>query len=210
MARPWWPFPFERKQLPVPAGGVASASGTQVNLSWQAQDMLREYTRSIYLWRCVDMIAQMASSVDLDIETPDDRELTPAEEEIKALLERPNPQWTGAALQYFITASLAVCNKAFLLRVRGNGDAGPNATLELWPLQADNVTITYDEGSRIITGFTYNNGGGEQRKFPVDPETGDSDIIYIARPALNEETDKSPAAVAAAPAEVFTRILQRC
>ena len=34
-------------------------------------------------------------------------------------------------------------------------------------------------------------------------------MICIRRPALNWQTDKSPASVAAAPAEVFTRILQR-
>jgi phage portal protein BeeE len=130
--------------------------------------------------------------------------ITPQDSAVETLLERPNPQWTGHALQYFIAASIAVSNKAYLLRVRGAG----NTTQELWPLGVKEVTPIYDLGTRLIKEFQVQ-WGSEIKKFPVGPD-GDSDVIYLRRPSLNKETDRSPAHVAAAPAEVFTRVLQRC
>src|SRR5262245_23833826 len=138
-----WDWLFGRNQPPAtPIGGSGVAAGdaavveaeatTQAvtNLDRVATDMLKEFVRSIYLWRCVDMIAQMASSVPLSVEPEDDRDLTPDEVAIEELIEQPNPQWTGAALQYYVAACLAVANKVFLLRVRGVG----GVTLELWPI----------------------------------------------------------------------------
>jgi len=200
-------WPFGHKADP-PAGAAVSvdvASGTGINIDRLNADLAREYIRSIYLWRSVDMIGSMASSVPLIVRKPNDAQLAAPELAVETLLRRPNPQWTGAALQYFAAASIAVANKAYLLRVRGAG----GVTLELWPLPPNDVVPLYLAGSRMVEAFQVTEGGRTMR-YEVDPETGDSDIIYIRRPALNRYTDKSPAAIAAAPADVFTRILQRC
>jgi len=190
-----------------PAGAVESeaAFGGSIDINRLNADLAREYIRSIYLWRSVDMIGSMASSVPLIVRKPDDAQLAAPELTVENLLRRPNPQWTGAALQYFAAASIAVANKAYLLRVRGAG----GVTLELWPLAPNDVMPIYAFGTRMIEAFQVTEAG-RVTLFPVDPETGDSDIVYIRRPALNRHTDKSPAAIAAAPADVFTRILQRC
>ena len=208
-----WPITLFMGRVPPPEVpvGVVGTENQSVALDRQSDQMLREYTRSIYLWRCVDMIGQMASSVELSVEPEVDRELTKPEQQVEELLEHPNPQWTGPALQYFIAACLAVANKAFLLRVRGVS----SVTLELWPILPNEVMINYKLGSRMIESFTVTTINGTAKSidpvvYPVDPDTGDSDIIYIHRPALNWQTDKSPAAVAMPPAEVFTRVLQRC
>src|SRR5262249_37112524 len=114
------------------------------------------------------------------------------------------PQWNGHALQYFVAASIAVANKAFLLRVRGTGDT----TQELWPLGVNEVTVVYQQNSRVIERFEVSTGT-EIRRYPVD-QNGESDVIFLRRPALNRASDRAPAVIAAAPAEVFTRVLQRC
>jgi HK97 family phage portal protein len=192
--------------VPIDATGVGS--GMTLNLNRVSSEMLREYTRSIYLWRCVDMIAQMASSVELEVKPTDNRGLNPAEQQVQDLLAKPNPQWNYAALQYFVAASLAVANRCYLLRIRGmNGE-----TLELWPINANEITTVYRGMTKVIDAFQWIGPGNQTRQivFPVDPDTGDCDILYVQRPALNWVADQSPAAVAAAPAEVFTRILQRC
>ena len=210
----WWPFV---KQLPGPptapltnggpAPAVEAATGSSVSMDRTSNAMLREYTRSIYLWRCVDMIAQMSSSIVLEVKPETDRDLNADEHAIQELLERPNPQWTSAALQYFVAASLAVANRAVLKRVRS--EVGSNRpTLELWPIPANEVTAKYDPDSLVIIAWERATSKGKE-VYPVD-EDGDSDLIVIRRPALNTQTDKSPAAIAVAPAEVFTRILQRC
>ena len=199
-------WPFFRKAEPSTTSVVASdvAEGGSINIDRLNADLAREYVRSIYLWRSVDMISAMASSVPLVIKKPNDIQLTAPELSVQGLLKRPNPQWSGPALQYYIAASIAVANKAYLLRIRGTG----GVTLELWPLTPNEVTPIYAFGSRMIEGFQVAERG-QFTVYPVD-ENGDSDVIYIRRPALNHYADKSPAAIAAAPAEVFTRILQRC
>ena len=211
----WWPFqtkqqpppPPPPRALPVGNGGVATSVNTQVSLDRVSFEMLREYVRNIYLWRSVDMIAQMSSSVVLEVHAPNGA-LGPREQGIAKVLQRPNPQWTGAALQYFVAASLAVANRAFLKQVRGVNGNSP-VILELWPINANEITIEYLDHSKVLAGFKRITSRGSEY-YPVDPETGDCELIYVHRPALNIASDKSPAAIAAAPAEVFTRILQRC
>src|SRR4051812_40031174 len=107
---------WTKQTAPVPIavnGGTATTIHNPVSLDRMSSDMLREYVRSIYLWRSVDMIAQMSSSVVLEVHNGD-KVLTSREQQVAAVLARPNPQWTGAALQYFIAASLAVANRSFL------------------------------------------------------------------------------------------------
>jgi phage portal protein BeeE len=201
------------KQAPPPAvvtngAGVASATNAQISLDRMSSDMLREYVRSIYLWRSVDMIGQMSSSVALEVHAEEGAALGPVEQKVADVLTRPNPQWTGAALQYFVAASLAVTNRAFLKQVRGTNGNSP-VILELWPVNANEIAIRYLNNTKMIAGFEHTTTKG-QVYYPVDPETGDCDLLYVNRPVLNWQADKSPASVAAAPAEVFTRILQRC
>lgn len=198
---PWQRAPTAVAATDPPETPTEVAAGTSVDLDHLGTNIARQFHRSIYLWRAVDLLASTSASVPLVVvKENDETQLTPKEEAISRLLLYPNPQWSGAALQYFVTASIAVTNKAFLLRSRGVGDV----PLELWPLQPDQVTINYRSNQRMIESFTVQN-----ERYPVDEHTGDSDIIYIRRPALNDGTDRSPAAIAAAPAEVFTRILQR-
>ena len=198
----WW---WTKQQVTPPAVevSIAETAGVPVALDRTSMHMLKEYVRSIYLWRSVDMIAQMSSAVALEVDDAG-KQLTPADKAVQQLLQHPNPQWTSAALQYFLAASLAVANRSYLKRVRGVG----GVTLELWPINADEVTIKYLNGSKVLAGFTQTTSAGPV-EYPID-ETGDCDLIYIHRPALNSQSDRSPAAVAAPPAEVFTRILQRC
>jgi len=199
----WWPFV---QKADVPTSSVTSevATGNCANLDKLNADMAREYVRSLYLWRSVDMIGSMASSVPLIIRKGEDQQLSASDMDVLNMLARPNPQWSGAALQYFTAASIAVSNKAYLLRIRGTG----GSTLELWPLTPTDVTPIYALGSRMIEGFQVAEAG-RMNYYEVD-ENGDSDIIYIRRPSLNRQTDRSPASIAAAPGEVFTRVLQRC
>ncbi|MBR0778551.1 phage portal protein [Bradyrhizobium diazoefficiens] len=199
-----WPF-TRNVEPPSPPSSEASMGGN-LDLHHLADNVAREFHRSMYLWRSVDLLASMASSVPLIVSKQDDAQLTAAETDVVKLLASPNPQWHGPAMTYFVAACIAVTNRAFLLRVRGQG----GATLELWPLPPNSVTpICHREGGVMIVGFDVQIGG-EVTRYPVD-ENGDSDIIFIRRPTLNGATaSASPATVAAPSAEVFTRLLQRC
>jgi len=198
-------WPFTTKTETVASVPSETAPGQCANLDRLNADMVREYVRSIYLWRSIDMIGSMTASVPLIIQRGPNMQLAAPELAIPRLLSRPNPQWTGTALQYFVAASIAVANKAYLLRVRGTG----GVTLELWPLLPTDVTPIYAFGTRMIEAFQVAEAG-RITLYPVDQRTGESDVIFVRRPHLGRATDRSPAAIAAAPAEVFTRILQRC
>lgn len=197
----WW---FTKQQPPPPAVAAEAAFGG-VEIDKLNADLTREYVRSIYLWRAVDMIGQMSASVPLIVvKEKEESQLTRTEMTVQELLSRPNPQWNGHQLQYYVAVSIAAANRAYLLRVRGAGDV----TQELWPLAVNDVTPIYQLNSPLIEKFQVN-FGGQMKIYPVGGD-GDSDIIFIRRPALNPQTDKAPAVIAAAPAEVFTRVLQRC
>lgn len=206
----WLANLLTKADVPVPAAARdVAASATPGNdvlsIVRSNEEMVREYVRSIYLWRCIDMISSMAASVPLKVgKDNDESQLTREQSDIAKLLVRPNPQWSGHAMQYYVAASIAVANKAYILRVPGAG----NSTQELWPLAASGVQPIYHFGSRMLKEYLVSTGG-EQKSYPVDAE-GHSDVIAIRRPSLCEEADRSPAVIAAPPAEVFTRILQRC
>jgi phage portal protein BeeE len=197
-------WPFKKQQAPPPVTAEV-AQCDHDPISKLNADLTIEYVRSIYLWRAIDMIGQMSASVPLKVmKENEESQLRAPQLAVEKLLKRPNPQWTGHALQYYIAVSLAVANKAYLLRVRGAGDV----TQELWPIATRNVTPIINVWSGLIEKFQVQ-VGGQIKIYPVDSD-GDSDLIYLRRPALNEQTDRAPAVIAAAPAEVFTRVLQRC
>src|SRR5262249_10031769 len=153
---------------------------------------------NLYIWRCVDAIASLASSVPLKVEPADDAT------EIERLLARPNPQWDLPSLLYFSVANLAAANRAFFQVVRGINDT----PAELWALGHNEVEIVYQQNSRLIDYYQTTGPDGRNKKHYVDAD-GRCDIICVRRPALNRQTDLSPAAVAAPSAETFNRILQR-
>src|SRR5262245_52826899 len=168
-------WPWSIKQAP-PAGAngngaspgapVDSTIAGSVPLDRTSNAMLKEYTRSIYLWRCVDMIAQMSSSIVLEVKPGTTRQLTEDEQTIQDLLARPNPQWNAAALQYYVTASLAVANKSYLKRVR-SAIGSNRPTLELWPIPANEVTAKYENGILVAYERTT---ATKKDVFPVDEE----------------------------------------
>src|SRR5262245_58640181 len=128
---------FTKQETGPPPFTVQSANGRQVPLDRTSAEMLREYVRNIYIWRSVDMIAQMSSAVALEVHS-EGGQLSPQARQVATLLRKPNPQWTGAALQYFMAASLALTNRAFLKRVGGIVE-GNSTTQELWPINSDEV-----------------------------------------------------------------------
>src|SRR5262245_12419408 len=108
-----WLFKQEPPGPQAPPNPEALATaGNFVTFDRTNAEMLKQYYRSIYLWRCVDMIAQMSSSIVLDVRPQTNRPLNDQEKAIDRLLKYPNPQWPAAALQYFVVASLAVANRA--------------------------------------------------------------------------------------------------
>src|SRR5262249_32991292 len=127
--------------------------------------------------------ASLASSVPLKVEPAEDAA------PIEGLLPRPNPQWDLPSLLYFSVASLAAANRAFFQVVRGINDTPE----ELWALRHNEVDYQTT---------------ADNKKHYVDAD-GRCDIICVRRPALNRQTDMSPAAVAAPSAKTFNRILQR-
>src|SRR5215475_3961446 len=160
----WLSSLFTRQASAEGEALFTAAFGDARPLDRTSAEMLREYVRNIYLWRSVDMIAQMSSAVALEVHS-EGGQLSLVARQVAALMRRPNPQWTAAALQYFVAASLAITNRAFLKRVRGVGDI----TQELWPINADDVTVKYVNGSKMIAGFEIAAQQGREREyFPVN------------------------------------------
>ena len=131
-----------------PSSPVTSEAvhGASLDLDHFSRDIAREFSRNLYIWRCVDAIAGLASSVPLKVvKTDDESQLTAAELDVERLLVRPNPQWSTPALMYFVATSIAVVSKAYLedctryWQICGR----------LWPLGPDEVQVVYHENSTV-------------------------------------------------------------
>jgi HK97 family phage portal protein len=73
---------------------------------------------------------------------------------LTALLERPNPHWSGDALWQYANASLWLTGNAYWYRARGNGGMG--ATKELWPLPPATMKPLWPaSGAEYLIGYEY-------------------------------------------------------
>src|SRR5215472_17193346 len=104
------PWPFTSRPAVAGPNPVTSdiAPGGCTDLDQMGVNIMVEFVRSIYLWRCIDMIGAMSASVPLIIVKDDESQLAGSQQNVLELLARPNPQWTGAHLQYFCSAWIAV------------------------------------------------------------------------------------------------------
>jgi hypothetical protein len=71
-----WRPSFLRAALPAPPPSPVTSEavrGASLDLDRFSRDIAREYTRNLYIWRCVDAIAGLASSVPLKVVKNNDK-----------------------------------------------------------------------------------------------------------------------------------------
>jgi HK97 family phage portal protein len=155
------------------------------------------YSRNVYLFRGVNMIAEAAAGIDFTLYNTRGKRTRVDEHPLLTLLNRrPNPQEGGgefkiALISYWI---LAGHTYAAAIRAKGAG-AGPRKTkgqaAEIYALRPDSVRVILDKNTGVLT-YEYKRQDGE--KILYDAE----DVMHTRRfSPLDEYVGVAPAMVAA-------------
>lgn len=151
--------------------GATLLSSFPESLPFEIENLSKEVYDNVVLFRCIDQIASSAASCDL-------RCL--GNSAAQALLDRPNPFWNARNLIYYTMGSYALFGNAYLYVIRGVG----GRVLEMWPISPQNMSIRKSNSGLSVVEYEWSFNGVD-RKFPVNPNTGQSDILHFQRPNLD-------------------------
>lgn len=129
------------------------------------------YKQNAIVYRCVNEIAQGAAAVGFKAY---DGDVELIQHPILNLLARPNPLKYGVEYFQSLYSSLLISGNSYALRVGPEG--GPPQELHL--LRADRVKISASQ-TEIPDAYEYILGGRVVTKYPVDKETGSSEVKHF-------------------------------
>ena len=166
-----------RKQAPVPQFVKRAAHYVGAGTArWMKRDT-RVYAdegfgRNGYVNAAVTLRAQALASIPLRVKVGDD--FAP-DHPLQRLLDRPNPEQGGVALRQLLTANKIVSGNTYLEAIRSvaNEDGEPVA---LWGWAPYHIKAVEGSG-RLPEAWLYDSGGADKRLWPVDPLTGQSNLL---------------------------------
>ena len=131
------------------------------------------YSKNVIAHRAINMIAQNAASVPLQLfrNTPKGR-MAIENHPILDLLKSPNPLCNGKDMIMSVFSYLQIDGNAYVLAVCPN-----DKPAELYVLRPDRVRIIHGD-DLVPLGYSYKIGN-QEIKYPVDPVTGKSQILHI-------------------------------
>ena len=139
---------------------------------YKYQDLAKEgYLKNAIVYRCVNEISKGASAVEYCLKSGDQMiEVHP----ILDLIARPNPLQSYAEFSQALFGFLLLSGNAYILKV--GGDIGRPKELHL--LRPDRVVV--NGGNKAIPeSYDYMINGRVQESYPVDQDTGASDLKHI-------------------------------
>ena len=139
---------------------------------YKYQDLAKEgYLKNAIVYRCVNEISKGASAVEYCLKSGDQMiEVHP----MLDLIARPNPLQSYAEFSQALFGFLLLSGNAYILKV--GGDIGRPKELHL--LRPDRVVI--NGGNKAIPeSYDYMINGRVQESYPVDQDTGASDLKHI-------------------------------
>jgi len=151
--------------------------------------LLEQYGKSLYVFTCINKIAQKTASIDLHL-----YKITSSKGDTKEIFTHPaldlfykiNPFQTKTEFLETTIINLKCTGEAFWFKVRN--DRGQ--VVELWNLRPDMMTIMADP-INFIRGYEFQKNDGSTVKFMPD------EIVHIKYPdPLNQYTGIGPLAVA--------------
>ncbi len=132
------------------------------------------YKQNVVVFRCVNLIARAIGSVNwLLREVKDGVDSIVYKHSILSLIERPNTHQSKTAFMEDAISQLLISGNCYVMATRGMNDL-PN---ELHLLRPDRVNIIPGRYA-VPAGYEYT-VSNHVRFFPVDADTGESDILHI-------------------------------
>ena len=148
--------------------GVSSGSAK----NYKYQDLAKEgYLKNAIVYRCVNEISKGAGSVSYMVKNGD---VQVENHPLIDLLNRPNPLQSNTEFFNSLFGFLLLSGNAYILKV--GSDVGTPRELHL--LRPDRVNIK-GAGKPIPDRYEYMVNGRIQNIFPIDPDTGNSELKHI-------------------------------
>lgn len=146
------------------------------------------YQYNVIAFSAIQRIANAVATIDWIVKI-DDKVQT--KHPLVELFHKPNPMQSGAEWWRTRISYLLLHGNSYLER-----SAVGNRVLELWPLRPDRMTVA--PGNSGIPAYYQYEQDNRKVRFPVDPVTGDSDILHtkLFHP-LNDWYGMSPIEAAA-------------
>tara|TARA_Y100000004_G_scaffold134134_1_gene151645 strand:- start:14875 stop:16929 length:2055 start_codon:yes stop_codon:yes gene_type:complete len=129
------------------------------------------YLQNAIVYRCVNEISKGASAVAIQVFAGDDLlERHP----LLDLLNRPNPLQSRSEFISALSGYLLLSGNCYILKT---GNAGPPQELHF--LRPDRVEINSSRNKTIPDSYDYKVNGKVSASYPIDPETGKSDVKQL-------------------------------
>jgi len=149
----------------------ARDDGKPVFSDWSTEQATREGLKaSVWVYRCVSILARAVASAPLRLVDPETREVN-EQSALNELLKMPNDFWTGQNLLERVMYDLLLGGNAIISKNRG-GLPAPAPVLELWLLPPDRVKPIKSR-ENFIAGYEFKTRQGDKRFLPAE------DIIHL-------------------------------
>ena len=161
---------IEKKESPKVMINKLSAYSTRSSRRYK--DYAKDgYQENAIVHRCIQLIANSASAVDLCVYS-DDEKLE--NHELISLLQRPNPAQSGVEYFASLYSYLLISGNSYLLR----DTEGATALRELYLLRPDRMRINASH-TMIPQSYDYVIDGKVVNSYQVDPTTGSGQVKQI-------------------------------
>ena len=162
--------PTQRKEAPKVMFNKLDAYSSKTNRRYK--DYAKDgYQENAIVHRCVQLISNSASAVDLCVYSGDTKL---DNHELISLLDRPNPLQSGVEYFASLYSYLLISGNSYILR----DTESFTPPRELYLLRPDRIQIKASE-SIIPTSYDYVIDGITRNTYPVDPKTGSGQIKQI-------------------------------
>ena len=162
--------PTQRKEAPKVMFNKLDAYSSKTNRRYK--DYAKDgYQENAIVHRCVQLISNSASAVDLCVYSGDTKL---DNHELISLLARPNPLQSGVEYFASLYSYLLISGNSYILR----DTESFTPPRELYLLRPDRIQIKASE-SIIPTSYDYVIDGIVRNTYPVDPKTGSGQIKQI-------------------------------
>jgi len=129
------------------------------------------YRQNAIVYRCVNEISQGSASVNFKVF---DKDTELDEHILKSLLQKPNPVMAGVEFFQCLYSYLMISGNSYVLKV----SAGNQPPTEMYLLRPDRIRITGKDNA-LPDAYEYIVSGVVKQKYPVDIESGLSDIKHL-------------------------------
>jgi HK97 family phage portal protein len=161
-------------------GAVSSGIGSP---SWSARDYAN-FAKEAYItnfvgFRCINMIAQAVASVPWKVFSQSGTQRIEQEQHpLMRILNRANPSQGFADFQLGVTSYLGIAGNSYVERL--SPETGPNKglPLELHTHRPDYIKPQVNSDG-VLLGYELNINGKVLKEWPIDPITGQSDLLHI-------------------------------